>query len=227
VGISGKEKKMEWDGQMICAPQFGLGKARFRRDVKGVPRHEKPVKPLQKLDQRPTSALCVAELVEKEWSHRVVSTTKTHAVVEFFSPNGGMREERTILRGMLPVPVSVGRGGRPVLHLGKTARDHETGSWKQHLDNRAAHAEMNRGHATDHGAGTRGGGRHGGKDGSQRFVEKAFRSFGASFFVLCYNGGELFGFSYEQATLFRNPAVGQSPPRQLPRGDQTVDPASG
>lgn len=81
----------------------------------------------------------------------------------FTSPDGSMREERTILRDMLPNPAPVKHHGRPVLHLGKTARDHETGSWKQHLDNKAAHAELNRGHAVDHGAGTKGGGRHGGK----------------------------------------------------------------
>ncbi len=172
VGISGKERKMGMEGFdriAVFAPQFGIGKDR----LKGTPRGEEsvkiahtvsgPTKSLRKLDQRPASALGVAELVGKQWSHHVVNTTKTHAVVVFTSPDSSMREERTILRDMLPNPAPVKHHGRPVLHLGKTARDHETGAWKQHLDNRAAHAELNRGHAVDHGAGTKGGGRHGGK----------------------------------------------------------------
>ena len=165
---------MDWNRQAILAPQFGIGKDRLRRG-KETPASGNAVianvrnqtsMPAEstraQLDQRPASALSVVELVERRWSYRVAGTTKTHATVEFTSPDGSMREERTILRNMLPDP---GYSKRPTIHLGKTARDHETGAWKQHLDNKAAHAELNRGYAVDHGAGTKGGGRQNRKGG--------------------------------------------------------------
>ncbi|MBP9752174.1 MAG: hypothetical protein KBD19_05000 [Candidatus Moranbacteria bacterium] len=164
VGIFGKERKMGMESKLI-APQFGIGKAHLHehsrsktggRDAHPVSR--KPAKLSPELDQRPASVLCVAELVRKQWSHRIVSMTKTHAVVEFTRPDGGAREERTILRDMLPTLAPPKQHGRPILHLGKTHRDHENGSWQQHRDNKAAHADLNRGHAIDHGAGTKGGG---------------------------------------------------------------------
>lgn len=143
----------------VFAPQFGIGKKRPQNAPARQGRSESESHATHRPrhdQQRPASSLCVAELIGKGWAYRVVSSTKTHAVVEFTSPVGDMREERTILRGMLPEPQ--GHHGRPVLHLGKTHRDHENGSWQQHRDNKAAHADLNRGHAIDHGAGTKGGG---------------------------------------------------------------------
>ena len=74
------------------------------------------------LDQRPASKLGAADFVAKGWTHRVIGGTKTDAIVEFTSPDGHMREERTIPRGMLPSeePRTVGKNGRSVLRLGKT-----------------------------------------------------------------------------------------------------------
>jgi hypothetical protein len=174
VGISGEERRMEWERREICAPQYGIGKERFKPKPSKSngqaevtrPVSKNPAKSSRQLDQRPASALCVAELVEKGWSHRVVGMAAGQVAVEFTSQDGSMRETRTILRDMLPTPTPApaSHRARQVFHLGKTRRDHETGAWKQHLDNRAAHAELNRGHAVDHGAGTKGGGHHDRKD---------------------------------------------------------------
>lgn len=150
VGISDKERRMK---QHVIAPQFGIGEIRRPKNPKPVHKSaslsiDPPL--ASKIDRHPApKPMVVAELAAKGWSHGVVSVTRTHAVVEFTSPVGNLKEVRTILRGMLPDPEA---RRRPVLRLGKTDRDHESGAWKQHLDNRAAHAEVNRGHVPDHGS---------------------------------------------------------------------------
>lgn len=150
VGISGREIDMK---QQLLAPQFGIGEIRRPKNPK--PAHKTvsiPVEtPSTRKAKRPPvpKPAVVADLVAEGWSHSVISITKTHAVVEFTSPVGNLKEVRTILRGMLPDP---GPRGRPVLRLGKTDRDHDSGAWKQHLDNRVAHAEVNRGHVPVHGS---------------------------------------------------------------------------
>lgn len=135
----------------IIAPQFGIGKIHLPVEPKPKPHHRaaKPVKAphaTPKHSPSPPKPASVADLVARGWVHEVVSTTKTHAVVEFHNPLVvTQRETRTILRGMLPETHR--HGGHHALHPGKTAKDHESGAWKQHLDNQAAHAAENRGHA--------------------------------------------------------------------------------
>lgn len=158
VGISGKEMDMK-----VIAPQFGIGKIHLPVEPKPHNCATHPVKPHASKYHAPSSPkpASVADLVMRGWSHTVISTTKTHAVVEFHDPlTATRRETRTILRGMLPEA-----SRHPVLHPGKTRRDHESGVWKQHLDNQAAHAALNRGHALDYHA-------IGGKDDHKKGKDK-------------------------------------------------------
>lgn len=147
VGISGKET----DVKRLMAPQFGIGKIRLSEAPNPIHRVAHPVKSpnILKHGPPPSKPASVADLVARGWSYDVVSMTKTHAVVEFYNPVVVMqREARTILRGMLPEAHR--HGGHQALRPGKTHKDHESGAWKQHMDNRAAHAELNRGRSPDY-----------------------------------------------------------------------------
>lgn len=155
VGIPGKERRMEWERQVVRAPQFGIGKDRFRVNAassstgKGEVENPKPVRANQVRSQEGKSNPSVADLAGRGWSYRVTHETKTHAIVEFTSPvDGNVKRTLTILRDMLPSQEGgAGHRGRPVLHLGKTDRDRKNGNLKQHEDNRRARAELNREHA--------------------------------------------------------------------------------
>lgn len=163
VGISGEERRMEWEKE-IYAPQYGIGKNRLRENgahsptESGAVGNPKPARadPVREdRERRQTSTPSIADLVERGWSYRITHETKTHAIVEFTSPvDANVKRTVTILRGMLPEAEAPKRSdchGRPVLRPGKTARKRENGTPEQHRDNQEARRERNREHA--HGGG--------------------------------------------------------------------------